>query len=117
MALIRMCVVPNCSQQLSRPILWIVAVCSTYCMDTLYCCVSLTGRVGPPSATTHPRRLPPTPTTPPAQQSHSVDPLVFTKQRKLIDNIASFWNTLKYRLQRGIRYHLSYAQLRVMITT
>ena len=30
MALIRMCVVPNCSQRLSRPILWIVAVCATY---------------------------------------------------------------------------------------
>ena len=30
MALIRMCVVPNCSQQLSRPILWIEAVCATY---------------------------------------------------------------------------------------
>ena len=30
MALIRMCVVPNCSQRLSQPILWIVAVCATY---------------------------------------------------------------------------------------
>ena len=30
MALIRMCVVPNCSQPLSRPILWIAAVCATY---------------------------------------------------------------------------------------
>ena len=30
MALIRMCVVPNCSQRLSWPILWIVAVCATY---------------------------------------------------------------------------------------
>ena len=29
MALIRMCVVPNCIQRLSRPILWIVAVCAT----------------------------------------------------------------------------------------
>ena len=47
----------------------------------------------------------------------SVDPLVFTKQRKFIDNIASSWNTLKYRLQRRIHYHLSYVQSRVMITT
>ena len=30
MALIRICVVPNCSQRLSRPILWIVTVCATY---------------------------------------------------------------------------------------
>ena len=30
MALIRMCVVPNCSQQLSWPILWIVTACATY---------------------------------------------------------------------------------------
>ena len=29
MALIRMCVVPNCSQRLSRPVLWIAAVCTT----------------------------------------------------------------------------------------
>ena len=34
MALIGMCVVPNCSQQLSRPILWIVAVCATYWTHT-----------------------------------------------------------------------------------
>ena len=34
MALIRMCVVPNCSQQLSRPVLWIVAVCATYWTHT-----------------------------------------------------------------------------------
>ena len=34
MALTRMCVVPNCSQRLSRPILWIVAVCATYWTHT-----------------------------------------------------------------------------------
>ena len=34
MALIGMCVVPNCSQQLFRPILWIVAVCATYWTHT-----------------------------------------------------------------------------------
>ena len=39
MALIRMCVVPNCSQQLSRPILWIVAVCATYWTHTTAICV------------------------------------------------------------------------------
>ena len=36
MALIRMCVVPDCSQQLSQPILWIVivTVCATYWAHT-----------------------------------------------------------------------------------
>ena len=48
MALIRMCVVPNCSQPLSRPILWIVAVCATYWTHST--AVSLNGRVNPPSA-------------------------------------------------------------------
>ena len=38
MALIRMCVVPNCSQQLSRPILWIVTVCATYWTYTTAVC-------------------------------------------------------------------------------
>ena len=39
MTLIRMCVVPNCSQQLSRPILWIVAVCATYWTHTTAVCL------------------------------------------------------------------------------
>ena len=39
MALIRMCVVPNCSQQLSRPILWILAVCATYWTHTTAVCL------------------------------------------------------------------------------
>ena len=52
MALIRMCVVPNCSQQLSRPILWIVAVCATYWTHST--AVSLNGGVGPPSASPPP---------------------------------------------------------------
>ena len=39
MALIRMCVVPNCSQQLSRPVLWFVAVCATYWTHTTAVCV------------------------------------------------------------------------------
>ena len=34
MALIRMCVVPNYSQRLSRPIPWIVTVCATYWIHT-----------------------------------------------------------------------------------
>ena len=39
MALIRMCVVPNCSQQLSQPVLWIVAVCATYWTHTTAVCL------------------------------------------------------------------------------
>ena len=39
MALIRMCVVPNCSQRLSRPILWIVTVYTTYWTQTTAVCV------------------------------------------------------------------------------
>ena len=39
MALIRMCVVPNCSQRLSRPILWIVTICATYWTHTSAVCV------------------------------------------------------------------------------
>ena len=39
MALIRMCVVPNCSQQLSWPVLWIVAVCAIYWTHTTAVCV------------------------------------------------------------------------------
>ena len=39
MAFIRMCVVPNCSQLLSWPVLWIVAVCTTYWTHTTAVCV------------------------------------------------------------------------------
>ena len=39
MALIRMCVVPNCSQRLSQPVLWIVAVCATYWTRTTAVCL------------------------------------------------------------------------------
>ena len=39
MTLIRMCVISNCSQQLSRPILWIVAVCATYWTHTTAVCL------------------------------------------------------------------------------
>ena len=43
MALIRMCVVPNCSQRLSQPILWIVAVCATYWTHTTAVCLLMVG--------------------------------------------------------------------------
>ena len=58
MALIRMCVVPNCSQRLSRPILWIVAVCANYWTHSTAVCLLMVGlaRLQLP---THPRPLPP----------------------------------------------------------
>ena len=55
MALIRMCVVPNCSQRLSQPILWIVAVCATYWTHNTAVCLLMV-------ALTRPRL--PTPATP-----------------------------------------------------
>ena len=59
MALIRMCVVPNCSQPLSRPILWIVAVCATYWTHSTAVCLLMVGltrlRLFPPT----PAPLPP----------------------------------------------------------
>ena len=58
MALIRMCVVPNCSQRLSQPILWIVTVCAAYWTHSTAVCilmVALTYLRFP----THPRPLPP----------------------------------------------------------
>ena len=62
MALIRMCVVPNCSQRLSRPVLWIVAVCATYWTHSTAVCLLMVGlaRLWLP---THPRH-PPTPPPP-----------------------------------------------------
>ena len=39
MALIRMCVMLNCSQRLSRSTLWIVTVCATYWTHTTAACV------------------------------------------------------------------------------
>ena len=56
MALIRMCVVPNCSQRLSQPLLWIVAVCATYWTHTTAVCLLMV-------ALTH-LRLPTHPATP-----------------------------------------------------
>ena len=60
MALIRMCVVPNCGQRLSRPILWIVAVCATYWTHSTAVCLLMVGlaRLRLP---TRPRRPPPAP--------------------------------------------------------
>ena len=87
MALIWMCVVPNCSQRLSRPILWIVAVCATYWTHTTAVCLLMVAlaRLRLP---THPRYPPPhphyppppphpTPTTPHSHQppSHPPTPL------------------------------------------
>ena len=59
MALIRMCVVPNCSQSLSRLILWIVAVCATYWTHSTAVCFLMVGltRLRLP---THPRHSPAT---------------------------------------------------------
>ena len=62
MALIRMCVMSNCSQQLFRPILWIVTVCATYWTHSTAVCVlmvALTHLQLP----THPTPLLPTPPT------------------------------------------------------
>ena len=79
MALIRMCVVPNCTQRLSRPILWIVAVCATYWAHSTAVCLLMVGLTRlrlptpPPPSPPHPRHphprhppapLPPTPVTP-----------------------------------------------------
>ena len=62
MALIRMCVVPNCSQRPSRPVLWIVAVCVTYWTHTTAVCLLMVAlaRLRLP---THPRH-PPIPAIP-----------------------------------------------------
>ena len=60
MALIRMCVVPNYSQRLSRPILWIVTVYTTYWTHTTAVCVlmvALTPAFGFPP-TPHPSQQP-----------------------------------------------------------
>ena len=57
MALIRMCMVPNCSQRLSWPILWTVTVCAIYWTHTTAVCV-FNGSLNPPSAS-HPPPPPP----------------------------------------------------------
>ena len=61
MALIRMCVVPNYSQQLSQPILWIVAVCATYWTHITAVCVLMVAltRLRLPTHPATPIPLPP----------------------------------------------------------
>ena len=69
MALITMCVALNCSQRLSRPILWIVAVCATYWTHSTAVCLLMVGLTPfglPPTPTTHP----PPPTRPPPYACH-----------------------------------------------
>ena len=56
-------VVPNCSQRLSRPILWIVAVCATYWTHSTAACLLMVGL-------THHR--PPTPATRPPPYIHAI---------------------------------------------
>ena len=76
MALIRMCVVPNCSQRLSWPILWIVDVCATYWTHSTAVCLLMVGLAAfgfpptplpPPTPATlsHPPPTPPPPSHPP----------------------------------------------------
>ena len=80
MALIRMCVVSNCSQPLSRPILWIVAVCATYRTHSTAVRLLMVGltRLRLPTHPRHPHHpcQPPTPTThpPPPPPSHPPTP-------------------------------------------
>ena len=62
MALIRMCVVTNCSQRLSRPILWIVAVYVTYWTHSTVVCLLMVGLTHL-RLPTHPRH-PPIPSHP-----------------------------------------------------
>ena len=62
MALIWMCVVPNCSQRLSWPIQWIVSVCATYWTHTTAVCVLMVAltRLQLPTHPATPHPLPPT---------------------------------------------------------
>ena len=76
MALIRISVVPNCSQRLSWPILWIVVVCATYWTHTTVVCLLMVAlaRLWLPTHPHHPPTHPlhpPTPTTnPPPPPTH-----------------------------------------------
>ena len=62
MALISMCVVPNYSQRLSQPVLWIAAVCATYWTHTTAVCLLMVAlaRLRLPTHPRHPQS-PPTP--------------------------------------------------------
>ena len=88
MALIRMCVVPNCSQPLSRPILWIVAVCATYWTHSTAVCLLMVGLTRL-RLSTHPRCPPPTrppPTRPPPHPLiHAICDITVTV-KKLLKN-------------------------------
>ena len=56
MALIRVCVVPKCSQRLSQPIYPVDCDCLCHLLDTHYCCLCLNGSLkalNPPLAS-HP---------------------------------------------------------------
>ena len=64
MALIRMCVVSNCSQRLSRPVLWIVAVCATYWTHTTAVCLLMVALTHLWLPTHPPPSHPPTPLPP-----------------------------------------------------
>ena len=76
MALIRMYVVPNYSHQLSRPILWIVAVCATYWTHTTAVYLLMVALTCP-WLPTHPPTHPPSPSHPPTPPppSHPPTPL------------------------------------------
>ena len=79
MALIRMCVVLNCSQRLSRPILWIVVVCATYWTHTTAVCllmVALT-RLPLPTCPCHP----PTPLQPAHPLIHAICDITVTVKK------------------------------------
>ena len=65
MALIKMCVVPNCSQRLSQPILWIVTACATYWTHSTALCVLMVALIKPPLALHPPTHLPTHPPTHP----------------------------------------------------
>ena len=74
MALIRMCGVPHCSQRLSQPILWIVAVCAAYWTHSTAVCLLMVGLaclwLPTPPATPHP----PPPPLPPRHSCHPRHP-------------------------------------------
>ena len=61
MALIGMCVMPNCSQRLSWPILWIETVCATYWTHTTAVCVLMVALTRLRLPSTHPYHPPPHP--------------------------------------------------------
>ena len=84
MALIRICVVPNCSQRLSRPILWIVAVCATYWTHSTAVCLLMVGLTHlrlPTHPASPPPRLPPTPLSPAHPLIHAICDITVTVKK------------------------------------